>query len=113
MSLKVVSKFISHVMTAMSSCSLYSEKHPLLQEFSEKAHLLVEELYQDDSFSFLIFDNSLIFNNVPLTAKGMHVSSFLKTLKKKKIDKVVFRKGLELDEFKKFIIGMASRDVIS
>ena len=113
MSLEVVSKFISHIMTAMSSCSLYSEKNPLLQEFSEKAFLLLEELYQDDSFSFLIFDNSLIFNNVPLTAKGMHVSSFITTMKKKKIEKVVFRKGLEADEFKKFIIGMASRDFIS
>ena len=113
MSLEVVSKFISHIMTAMSSCSLYSETHPLFQEFSEKALLLVEELYQDDSFSFLIFDKSLIFNNVPLTSKGMHVSSFLKALKRKKIEKVVFRKGLEVDEFRKFIVGMASRNVIS
>ncbi len=113
MSLEVVSEFISHVMSAMSSCSLYSEKHPLFQEFSEKALLLAEELYQDDSFSLLLFENSLIFNNVPLTAKSMHVSSFLKAMKKKKIEKMVFRKGLEVDEFKKFIIGMASRDGIS
>jgi HD-GYP domain-containing protein (c-di-GMP phosphodiesterase class II) len=113
MSQEIVSKFISHMTTAMSSCSLYSEMHPLFEEFSEKALQLVKELYQDDAFSLLTFDNSLIFNNVPLAAKGMHVSSFLKTLKKKKIEKVVFRKGLEVDEFKKFIIGMASRGTVS
>lgn len=113
MSLEVVSNFISHVVTAISSCSLYSDTHPLFEEFSEKALLLVGELYQDDSFSFLIIDNTLFFNNVPLTGRGMHIGSFSKRLKKKKIEKIVFRKGLDLEEFKKFMIGMASRDVIS
>lgn len=113
MSHEIVSALISHMTTAMSSYSLYSGMHPMFDEFSGKALQLVDELYQDDAFSLLTFDNSLIFNNVPLAAKGMHVSSFLKTLKKKKIEKVVFRKGLEVDEFKKFITGMASRETVS
>lgn len=113
MSQETVSRFISYMTTAMSSCSLYSEMHPLVEEFSEKALQLVKELHQDDAFSLLIFDNSLIFDNVPLTVKGMHISSFLKTLKKKKIEKIVFRKGLEVEEFKKFIIAMASRGIVS
>ncbi len=106
MSPEIVSKFISYVTTAASSYSLYSGTHPLFKEFSDKALQIVNELYQDDAFSLLTFDNSLIFNNVPLAAKGMHVSSFVKILKKKRIEKVVFRKGLEVDEFRKFIVGM-------
>lgn len=110
---ETVSKLISHIMTAISGRTLYSETHPVFGEFSEKALQLIRELYADDSFSLLMLENSLIFNDVPFAGKGVHINGFLKMLKKKKIEKIVFRKGLEIEEFKRFLAGMASRDVVS
>ena len=113
MSEEIVSKLISHMMTAISSCALYSETHPVFKEFSGKALKCIKELYRDDSFSLLTLENSLIFNDIPFAGKGMHINSFFKSLKKKKIEKILFRNGLEIEELQKFLVGMASRDVIS
>lgn len=107
------SELISNIITAVSSCALYSEKHPVVDEFSEKALSLINDLYAEDSLSFIMIGDSLIFNDVPYTERGGHVITFLKRLKRKKIEKIIFRKGLELEEFRKFIVGMASGDVVT
>ncbi|MBA4373439.1 MAG: hypothetical protein C0402_11340 [Thermodesulfovibrio sp.] len=108
-----ISQFISHVMTAVSSCSLYSEKHPVVAEFAGKMLALADELYAEDSLNFTLVGESFIVNDVPFVEKGLHIANFIKRFRKKKIDKVVFKKAPDLEEMTGFIIGMASREKVA
>jgi HD-GYP domain-containing protein (c-di-GMP phosphodiesterase class II) len=110
---KAASELISNIMTAVSGCSLYSEKHPVVDEFSKKALDLIDSLYIDDSLSVVMLGDSLLFNDTPFTERGANIDAFTKKLRKKKIEKILIRKGVDIEEFKKFIRNMASRDAIS
>jgi len=108
-----ISDFTSSVMTAFSNCALYSEKHPIFLEFSEKAFGLLKDLYRGESLSITLLGDSLVFNDDPLAEKGIHFVNFIKKLKKKGIEKIEIRRGATIDEFKQFLAEMASRNTVS
>lgn len=108
-----VSEFVSHVMTALSGCTLYSQQHPVFAEFAEKANALLEDLFVEGSVSFLMIGESLIVNDTPFLEKGFSVANFLKRLRKKKIEKIVIRKGTDSEEFRQFLAGLASRGEVA
>lgn len=108
-----LSEFIAHFMTAVSNCALYSEAHPLVGEFSEKALGIMEGLISDDSITLTVLGDSLVFENSPFTDKGAHLENFRKRLKRKGIEKVVIRRGVGPDEFRKFVAGIASGEKVS
>ncbi|MCL5421860.1 MAG: HD domain-containing protein [Nitrospirae bacterium] len=108
-----VTELISHIITALSNCSLYSEEHPLVGEFSEKALRVMEGLYSNDTLTLTLLGDSLVFNDNPITDKGAHISSFKRKLKRKGIEKIIIRKGVGFEEFKKFIAGVASTERVA
>jgi HD-GYP domain-containing protein (c-di-GMP phosphodiesterase class II) len=108
MSQEKIPELISHIVNALSNCSLYSEQHPLVREFSEKALALMEELYAGDTLTLTLLGDSLVFNNNPINDTGTYISSFKRRAKRKGIEKIIIRKGLTHEEFMKFIAGVAS-----
>jgi len=113
MSQENVTELISHIIIALSNCSLYSEEHPLVDEFSQKALRNIEELYSDDALTFTLLGDSVVFNNSPITETGPHINSFKRKLRKKGIEKIIMRKGLTLEELKKFVAVVASADKVA
>ncbi len=112
MSQKKISQFISYVVSAISSCSLYSEAHPMVTECAEKALAVLGDLYQNDALSITSIADGIIFNDLPLTERGTHIQNLVKRLRKKKLEKIVFRKGVDIAEMKRFISAMAASDVV-
>jgi len=112
MSQEKITELISHIVTAVSNCSLYSQEHPLVGEFSGKVLRAMEGLYSDDIVTLTLLGDSFIFNSNPITDKGAHIVSFKRRLKRKGIEKVIIRKGITLEEFKKFIAGVASTEKV-
>ncbi len=108
-----ITELISHIITALSNCSLYSEEHPLVGEFSEKALGVMEGLFTDDTLAFTLLGDSIVFNNNPVTDKGTHLSNFKRRLRRKGIEKIIIRKGLTLEELKKFIAGVSSAEKVA
>ncbi len=108
-----ISEFLSHVMTAVSSCSLYSERHPVVTEFAGRALALAEKLYADDRLSFTLVGESFMVNEVPFIEKGLHIANFIKRLRKKKIDKIVISRSPDPEEMAGLIIGLASREKLA
>jgi HD-GYP domain-containing protein (c-di-GMP phosphodiesterase class II) len=108
-----VSELISHIMTAISGRALYAEDHPVFIEFAEKALALLEELYVDGTMSIVMIGDGLIVNDTPFMERAVYVINFLRRLRKKKLEKIVFRKGLEIEEFKNFITAFSLKGEIS
>jgi len=110
---KEVSEFFSYLMTAISGRALYAGDHPVFVEYAEKALNVLENLYVDEILSITMIGDSLIVNDTPFMEKAGYVVNFLKRLKKKRLEKIIIRKGLEIEEFRSFINGMSLRDVPS
>lgn len=105
-----ISDFTASVMAALSNYVLYSGKHPVVDEFSERAFNLVKDLYAADTVSLALIGDSLLFNDKPVSEKGMNIDNFVKRLRKRGVEKIEIRKGVTLDEFKRFIAGMITKD---
>jgi HD-GYP domain-containing protein (c-di-GMP phosphodiesterase class II) len=112
MSQKEFSQFISYIGSAISSCSLYSEAHPMVAECAEKALGVLDDLYRNDMASFTLIGDGVLVNDMPLTERGTHIIGLVKRLKKKKLEKIVFRRGVDLAELKRFIVAMARADSV-
>ncbi len=106
-------EFISNIMTALSNCSLYGREHPAVRHLSEKAMVLLDGLFVEDSFSIALFGGSMVINEQPLPPKNMHVSSFIKKLRRKGIDKIVIARGVTAAELQEFIVEVALSDRVS
>ncbi|HXX57355.1 MAG TPA: HD domain-containing phosphohydrolase [Thermodesulfovibrionales bacterium] len=107
-------ELISHVMTALSNSALYSGEHPVVDEFTGKAMSLLDTLYRDDSLSITLLGNRLVMNDAPLNEKSTHLENFIKRLRRKGLERIIIRKGVDQGELKTFISRMASEgDVTS
>ncbi|MHB8881251.1 MAG: HD-GYP domain-containing protein [Thermodesulfovibrionales bacterium] len=107
-----ISELIGHLMTAISSCSLYSEIHPVVREFSVKALDILAGLYAGDSINITLIGDSLIFNDIPFVEKGVHISNFIKRLKRKKIDRIIIKRSPDIGEVLSFVISLTGREKV-
>ena len=97
-------------MNALSYIALYSKDHPALSELLENALTLADDLYVDDRFSVTVLGTNLLFNDSTVTERGIHIENFRKRLRVKGIEKIIFSKGVSVDEIRGFIYKMASKD---
>lgn len=104
------SQFLFNMVTAMAQCSLYSKNHPAVLEFSEKALELLDKLFVDDSIDLTNLGGKLILNNMPYSGKGTYTDVFLKKMKANGIDKIIFKRGINLEELLNFIYQMALKN---
>jgi HD-GYP domain-containing protein (c-di-GMP phosphodiesterase class II) len=104
------SQFLFCIVTAMTQCSLYSKNHPAVTEFSGKALEFMSELFVDDSIDITHLGGKLILNDSPFYEKGMYMENFIKRMKTKGIDKIIFKRGISLEELMNFIYSMASKN---
>jgi HD-GYP domain-containing protein (c-di-GMP phosphodiesterase class II) len=105
-----ISDFTASIMAALSNYALYSGKHPIVDELSERAFSLLKDLYAGEELSLTVIGDSLLFNNEPISEKGLHFDNFIKRLRRKGIEKIEIRRGVTIDEFRRFIADMISRN---
>lgn len=105
-----LSEFISCLITAMSNIALYSKEHPAVTELSEKAINILDNLFIDDTFSLTYIGKNLIFNETPITEKGVHTENLKKKLRANGIEKIIIKKGVTTEELQKFISELALKE---
>jgi HD-GYP domain-containing protein (c-di-GMP phosphodiesterase class II) len=105
----IFSEFLFCMVTAMAQCSLYSKDHPAVTEYSEKALEFLSELFINDSIDITHLGGKLLLNDVPIMEKGTYMENFVKRIKTKGIDKIIFKRGISRDELMNFIYCMASK----
>lgn len=106
---KNVTRLVSDITVAMSGCSLYSKEHPAVAEMAMKAVEDMEGLYSDGAVSLTILADSLVFNDERLQTGGFHAGNFIKRMRRKGIEKVVFKRGVTAEELIEFIAAVTSR----
>lgn len=107
---KSLSELLAYFVIAHSNCALYSPEHQAVEEFSTKALPLLDELFEEDSFSLTLLADSFLFNDIPVAVKSPHIHRFIKILKSKSIERVIVKKGVSLEELRTFITDLAIRE---
>jgi HD-GYP domain-containing protein (c-di-GMP phosphodiesterase class II) len=105
-----ITRLVSDITVAMSGCSLYSREHPAVAEMALKTVRDMEGLSRDGVLSLTVLADSLVFNDDRAQARSFHVSSLIKRLRRKGIEKAVFRRGVTAEELKDFIEAVTSPD---
>lgn len=101
------SEFISCLVTTISNVALYSKEHASAVELSAKALAILDSLYVDDIFSLTLLGRNIIFNDTPITEKGIHIENFRKRLRTNGIEKIIIKKGVSIEELQRFLSMMA------
>lgn len=102
--------FIASFVTAIATCSLYSVDHAAAGELSLRVFTILERLLAGDVISIILIEGSLFFNDLPLRQEMPHIESLRRTMRKKRIEKIIIRRGITIGELTQFISAMASTD---
>lgn len=97
----------------MSTCSLYGQGHPSVMHLSEKAVAVLDALFFEGRLSIALFGDRMVINEQPFTAKNLHVSGFIKKLKRRGIDKIIISQGVTAGELRDFISEIALSERIT
>jgi len=73
-------------------------------QLGNKAVTALESLYAEDKVSIALFGDSIVFNEQPLAGKSLHVTHFMKKLRRKGIDKVIIARGVTGTELRNFCL---------
>lgn len=103
------STVISHIITAISNCSLYSSAHSAVGMYSGRAVEDMAPFFEDGGdLSFTILGDSLFVNEDKVPDKGSHISKFVKSLRRNGIEKIIFTSGVKPAEVAAFVESIAS-----
>lgn len=109
MLIEEASTVISHIITALSNCALYSRDHSAVGMYSRLAVDDMAPFFEDSGdLSFTILGDSLFVNEDKVPDKRGHIAKFVKILRRKGIEKVVFTSSVQSDEVIAFVEAMTS-----
>jgi len=106
---------IGRIISASKNIKLYPSSHPITKKIiSSSFGKLKETLRENDYISLSLAGNVLLINDKPARVSHKQtVDSFLTVLGKRKIGKITFIKGVDLDEFSSLIeiLGLDHEDI--
>ncbi len=108
-----VPAFIADIMTAISNCMLYNVEHPAVGQHAGRAVHVLEALYADDLFSLALLGDSLIVNGKPCVQKSIHITNFIRKLRRQGIDRIAVSRGVTAAEMQQFISELALSDKLA
>lgn len=109
--MEAIRKFISVLMSTISNCSLYTKNHASIDELTQKALSILNELLTgSDRVEIMLIENDLIVNKAPLRDVGVHGNTFIKRIKRRGISRIDFLAGITFAELKQFIADMSETD---
>lgn len=110
---KALLSILADLTAAVSNIRLYSREHPQVRHYLEKAF---DDINSALSFQqracFMAVENQLIIGNRAVTSKGPHLERLVNLLKKNQIEHVSFERGLEKNDFFKFIFDLSALDAV-
>ncbi|MEK6693124.1 MAG: HD domain-containing phosphohydrolase [Nitrospirota bacterium] len=106
-----IKRFISALMVAISNCSLYSKDHTSMDELTQNALSILNELLEEtDILEIMVVEDDLIVNKMPLRDVGTHGTGLIKRLRRKGISRVDFMREITFQEIKQFISDFSETD---
>jgi HD-GYP domain-containing protein (c-di-GMP phosphodiesterase class II) len=102
---------ISHLNAAMANVRLYSEDHPQVVRYLERAHdALMALLDHREELTLIVVDDDLVVDHQTLNAKTPHLHQFVQMLKQCAVERVTFTREATLAQLAQLINDLAATD---
>ncbi len=106
-----IRNFLSTLTAAISNCSMYSNDHPSVDEFTGRSAKVLDILLREAGrLEIMHIENKLVINETPVSAIGLQGVKLINRLKRKGVSYVKFLPAVTTDELKQFINEMAEAD---
>lgn len=102
--LENVHAFVRRLMTAGANAALYSLEHRQVSHLCNLAQVHLHRVFSDDQeeVSFLLVDEQIIFDNLPLE-NDLSVQKLVQALKRRKISTLKLIKGIGTEEIRELV----------
>ncbi|MFA5271221.1 MAG: HD domain-containing protein [Candidatus Omnitrophota bacterium] len=110
-----IEKYLKELVVSLQVARIYTTKHPKFEEASSVALISIKDILQQNSeLTIGIIGDELAYEREIFFDLSKKIKAAINIFKEKGIERVVFSRGIEKDEFNKFIefLGM-SKDEIS
>jgi len=93
-------QLITNLIAAINNINMYSTEHPQAKRYLETAYLNLSDLLRaNKKITLLVIDGNLVVDNFSLKANGPQLIKFIRTLKKRAIERLTFITGLPKTNF--------------
>jgi HD-GYP domain-containing protein (c-di-GMP phosphodiesterase class II) len=107
---KGLTNFIRHLATAAANASLYTVEHQHVNRLCAAAHAeLVESFGTENEISFLIIENELVVDGIPLPV-DMFMTRFGKAVKSFGLGHIRFKRGIRQQELQQLVAGLTRQN---
>jgi HD-GYP domain-containing protein (c-di-GMP phosphodiesterase class II) len=108
---EALGRVIAQLTAAVTNTGLYSPAHPMVAQYTEKAYVVLTDLLNiRPEITLLLIGEDLVADNRPLPSGGAYVTNFVRTMKRKGIERMSFIPGLSRDELGRLIQDLAAGD---
>jgi hypothetical protein len=104
--------FISTLMTAVSTSSLYSIEHPRVGALIERSLSVLSDIFlEQENMEIMLVGEDLILNRVPLRQGGTYAKKLITRLKRKGVSRIDISREITSKELADFIEDLTRRDI--
>ena len=108
---KDILEVVSHLNAAMANVRLYSEDHPQVVRYLERAHqTLLSLLDHRAELTLLTVDDDLVVDHKSLNATTPHLHQFIRLLKHCAVERITFTREVTQDELAQLIKDLVATD---
>ncbi len=98
---------VKEVQLAIKSTASYPSDHPTSRQIVGKSYeTLANLLHKQAALTVSTFGNKLLVDNVPIDGKNTLFANFAKDLDQRRIDSIIFYRGLSKKDFTIFLNAM-------
>lgn len=106
------SELISSLVTAITNCALYEKEHEAVFANCVKAITAMDGLFiPEGTLTLTVLGEALLINDARVTAKGIHIGSFIGRMRHKGIQQIVIQKDITPEELVAFVADISARGV--
>jgi len=104
-----INRVIAQVNTAVTNTGVYSFSHPQVAQSIDRAfEVLTGMLKERPELTVMLIGDDLVAENRPLSGEGGYISTFVRILRKRAVERITFLTGMPRQELEDLIRELAS-----
>jgi HD-GYP domain-containing protein (c-di-GMP phosphodiesterase class II) len=98
-------------MSAISNSLLYSKDHASVNELTNKAFSILENIFKtSESLEIMVIEDDFVLNKKPVREIGLQTKNLIKRLKRKGISRIDLLKGITISELKQLVAELSTTE---
>ena len=107
--MRAVKNYLSTLMSAVSNSMLYDKGHSSIDDFTQRALVLLREIHgESEALEIMVVDEDIIVNKKPFREKGAQIKNLMKNLKRKGVSRISFLRDVTFEEMKQMIVDLSA-----